>query len=218
MGAFTAHHFALPGQPLPEVDDSKAVCYLTGANGTLARSRRPGIEVGLPVGVHFQQVRGLAVVTPYVKWELPRVPLRLVELMLSVSRTLASPQPTEALFYLSYGEIPESDGVISEGGWNLEAPAQRATGESVEPERTGAGTATERALIEVHSHHQMRAEFSAGDDTDELGWFRVYGVIGNIFERPEMRVRVAVFGHACEWRATEFFELPAELNDCLKGN
>ncbi|HEX8747360.1 MAG TPA: hypothetical protein VF717_09175 [Pyrinomonadaceae bacterium] len=215
---FNSYQFALRGQPLPEVDDSMAVCYLIGANGVLARSRRPGLEVGLPVGVHFQQLRGLEPVTPYVKWDLPRVPMQLVELMLTVSRACASPEPTEALFYLNHGEPHTSDAIISEGGWNLEAPPQRASREWVEPEETGAGSSTERALIEVHSHHYMRAEFSPGDDTDELGWFRVYGVIGNIFERPELRVRVSLFGHGCEWPASEFFELPTELNDCLKGN
>lgn len=214
---FNAYQFALPSCPLPDVDKSMAVDYLFGSNGTLARSRRPGLEVGLPVGVNYQLVRGLAPVSPYVKWELPRVPLQLVEMMLTVSRTLARPQPTEALFYLCYGDAPVSDGVISDGRWHLEAPAQRATAESVEPEQTGAGTATDRALIEVHSHHSMPADFSPGDDADELGWFRIYAVLGNIFAQAEIRVRIALYGFVCEWPAHEFFELPDELHDRLKG-
>jgi hypothetical protein len=213
---FNAHHFALIGEDPPPVDESKAVSYLVGSNGTLARSRRPGLEVGLPVGVNYQPIKGLAPLLPYVKWELPRVPLQLVELMLSVSRTLSTPQPTEVLFHLCHGTPPTGDGIISDGDWNLEAPAQRATAESVEPEETGAGTSTERALIEVHSHHSMEAKFSEGDDADELGWFRIYGVLGNIFEKPEIRVRIALFGHVCEWPAADFFELPDELSDCLK--
>lgn len=218
MSSFNSHNFARVGQAIPEVDVTKAVDYLHGSNGVLARSRKPGLEVGLPVGVNYQQVKGLMPIQPYVKWEMPLVPRQLVELMLSVSRTMASPQLTEVLFYLSYGEPQTNDGIISEGGWNLEAPSQRATDQSVIPERTGAGTSTERALIEVHSHHVMPATFSDGDDFDELGWFRVYAVIGNIFDKPEVRARIALFGHVCEWQASTFFELPEELNDCLKGN
>jgi hypothetical protein len=211
---FNSYQFALPNAPVPAVDESRAVDYLIGSNGVLARSRRPGLEVALPVGVHFQPLRGLAQISPYVKLGVPRVPLQLVEMMLSVSRTLADPQPTEVLLYLNHGEAQTDDGIISEGGWNLEAPAQRATDGSVEPDQTGAGSATDRALIEVHSHHHMTAQFSPGDDHDELGWFRIYGVIGNIFVRPEIRVRIALFGHVCEWSAEEFFELPDELIDC----
>lgn len=213
--SFNAHSFALHGQPVPPVDETKAIHYLVGSNGTLARSSRPGLEVGVAVGVQFQQARGLAPVAPYVRFGLPRVPRDLVALMLSSSRAIATPTPTEALFYLSHGELPAAHGVVSRGGWHLEAPAQRATAESVEPAETGSGTATERAIIEVHSHHHMAAEFSAGDDVDELGWFRVYAVIGRIFTRPEIRARVALFGHAGEFSAAEFFELPEGLVDCV---
>lgn len=210
------NHFALPGQPLPAVDESKLVQYFHGSNGVLACSRRPGVEVGLPVGVCFQQVRGLAPLTPYVKWELPRVPRRLVRLMLAVSRDVSAREPAEALFYLSHCAAAEAkDAVASENGWNLEVPRQRATDQSVEPLETGHGTATDRALIEVHSHHSMQAEFSAGDDREELDWFRVYAVLGTIFDAPRVRARVALFGHVCEWPASDFFEMPEELSDSL---
>jgi hypothetical protein len=210
------HHFATPGSEPMSVDESKLIEYLHGSNGMLARSRRPGLEVGLPAGWTTRELPGLSPVTPYVHWELPRVPASLVLTMLNVSRAACTPRPAEALFYLSHGAPPADTGqLVTEGGWNLEMPPQRATVESVEPLETGAGTATARALIEVHSHHSMSAEFSPGDDADELGWFRVYAVLGDIFGRAEVRARVALFGHACEWPAAEFFELPDGLRDAL---
>lgn len=211
------HLFIDRGAELPAADESKLVEYLHGANGVLARSRRAGLEAAIPAGFNFTALSGLAPVTPYVRWELPRVPAQLVQVMLNASRAACTPNPAEALFYLHYGPAPEDRGqLVTEGGWNLEMPAQRATADSVEPVETGAGTATARALIEVHSHHSMRADFSAGDDADELGWFRVYAILGNIFEAPEVRARVSVFGgHACEWPAEEFFELPDGLRDAL---
>jgi hypothetical protein len=56
------------------------------------------------------------------------------------------------------------------------------------------------AVVEVHSHHAMRAYFSATDDRDETAR-RVYGVIGRLDgERPEIALRVAT---GCKPHAVE---------------
>ena len=65
-----------------------------------------------------------------------------------------------------------------------------------------AGTATRLAyqppagvVAEFHSHGSSRAFFSATDDRDEQG-FRIYGVAGRLdAPRPELRLRVGVYGH-----------------------
>ena len=65
-----------------------------------------------------------------------------------------------------------------------------------------AGTATRLAyqppagvVAEFHSHGSSRAFFSATDDRDEQG-FRIYGVVGRLdAPRPELRLRVGVYGH-----------------------
>ena len=65
-----------------------------------------------------------------------------------------------------------------------------------------AGTATRLAYLppagvvaEFHSHGGSRAFFSATDDRDEQG-FRIYGVVGRLdTPRPELRLRVGVYGH-----------------------
>ena len=56
------------------------------------------------------------------------------------------------------------------------------------------------ALLEVHSHHAMRAYFSATDDRDETAR-RVYGVIGRLdSQEPEIALRVAT---GCKPHAVE---------------
>ena len=50
-------------------------------------------------------------------------------------------------------------------------------------------------VAEFHSHGGSRAFFSATDDRDEQG-FRIYGVVGRLDAlRPELRLRVGVYGH-----------------------
>lgn len=51
------------------------------------------------------------------------------------------------------------------------------------------------ALLEIHSHGAFAARFSPTDDADEQG-FALYGVIGRLgHERPEVALRVGVYGY-----------------------
>ena len=212
MFKLTAHHFAAPGELPPAVDETLLLDYLVGSNGTFARGSRPGLEVCLPVSFNLQPVRGLSKVTPYAQWGYPLVPAALVGTMLAVSKGVCAVRPREALFHLSFDPAGDCAGHLAcAGGWHVEMPEQRATADSVAPFATGAGTSTARALIELHSHHSMRAEFSRTDDEDEAQGFRVYAVLGTIFDRPTLRARVGLFGHFQETRAAEFFELPDGL-------
>jgi hypothetical protein len=77
---------------------------------------------------------------------------------------------------------------------------------------TSAESAYVKALIEVHSHHWMEARFSSDDNRDEVG-FRVYGVLGRIFDRPELKLRVSVYGDWSEIPASDVFDLPAVVQE-----
>lgn len=206
----SAHYFALPDEPLPPVSEQLLCDYVIGANGAFVRGRRPGLEVCLPIGQF--EMGGLSKVWPYVQWGFPKVPRVLLQRMLNDSRAVCAGGPAEALFHLSWrsGEVR-----CENWGWSVEFPDQHATENSVVPIETGMGTSTDRAIIELHSHHGMEAEFSYADDVDEAQGFRVYAVIGRIFEKPEIRVRVGLFGRFLEYAASEFFELPQELRDCV---
>lgn len=206
------------GMPLPPVDESRLLDYVLAGNGVFARGRRPGLEVCMPVSFTLQPLRGLADVTSYAQWGYPKVPLGVVEKMLAVSRDACSPTPREALFHLSFKPaLFDCHSTLLAGGdgWVLEYPEQHATHETVRALSTGFGSSTERAVIEMHSHHEMHPEFSATDNEDESQGFRVYAVIGNIFSKPSIRARVGLFGHFWNYSAAEFFELPVGLNDCV---
>lgn len=56
-------------------------------------------------------------------------------------------------------------------------------------------------ICDLHSHHTMKPFFSGTDNADEQG-FGFYAVVGNMLERPELRLRLGVFG--------DFMELPAD--------
>ena len=64
-------------------------------------------------------------------------------------------------------------------------------------------------VAEFHSHGGARAFFSATDDRDEQG-FRIYGVAGRLdAPRPELRLRVGVYGHFAPVDWPHVFDGPA---------
>jgi len=74
-------------------------------------------------------------------------------------------------------------------GYRLLRPAQIAGPASVvyRPPRD--------ALLQIHSHGAYPAHFSRTDDADEQG-FGLYGVVGRLgSERPEVALRVGVYGY-----------------------
>jgi len=184
MLRLTDHHFATRERDhLPPVDESLMLDYVVGAAGIYARGRRPGIEACIPIA--DARVRGLRGVQPYVQFGYPKVPARLLALVFAVSRAVARVEPRAALFHLSFNPVVDplaplsssSHGrmVFSEAGWNLEFPKQQGTDKHVEALEKGAGTSEERAVIELHSHHEMDPVFSPTDDVDEGAMsFRLY--------------------------------------------
>ena len=63
-------------------------------------------------------------------------------------------------------------------------------------------------VAEFHSHGSSRAFFSATDDRDEQG-FRIYGVVGRLDAlRPELRLRVGVYGHFAPVDWSQVFDGP----------
>lgn len=182
--------------------------YALAANGLFIRAQREGLEACVPVSEGFE-VRGLGELEPFAKLSHPRVSPGFVKLILDLSRSacVTKKTPTEALFHLWWLE--------GEKRWRLDRPKQEATATSVRPLEDGEGSSYQIALIEVHSHHEMDPTFSEVDDADEQG-FRIYGVIGNIFDRPKLRVRVGCYGHFLELPAEEIFYMPEEVEDATR--
>lgn len=180
--------------------------YFFAGNGLFVSAEREHLKVCFPIAP--AAVRGLRAVEPFVLMTLPRVPARIVKDILnqSVQACVAAGTSVEALFHL----VPNHD------DWQCVTPAQEANGIAVKPTDAGEGSSYERALIELHSHHSMKAFFSGQDNRDEQG-FRIYAVLGEIFSRPTLRVRVGCFGYFYEIPAREIFEIPDGVRCHLDG-
>jgi PRTRC genetic system protein A len=185
------HSFATE-EKLPEMG-AYLYEYVTAANGMFVRARRKGLEAMVRIAPMYDLVRGLAEVQPYVTLD-GRVSMRSLARMFEVAYRAGR---REALFYL------DSD-------CKLSIPEQEAGSSSVSPVNPYAGGA--ETLIEVHSHHAMRAFFSAADDRDETGGFRIYTVLGNLAgDKPEMLTRVGIYGHFWEIPSEWVYEMPGGI-------
>ena len=148
--------------------------YVLGSGGVYVQSQ--GAHLTARVAVAPCTVRGLAPVAEKVALSHGPIPAALFEVGL---RWFQDAPETERLFAVRW------DG----HAYRLVVPPQ-------------AGTATRLAyqpsagvVAEFHSHGSARAFFSATDDRDEQG-FRIYGVAGRLDAlRPELRLRVGVYGH-----------------------
>ena len=202
---------AKPGQALPPLesagDTGRLYEYVMTARGLMLRGKRDRIEVVMP---WTGPVRGLREVEPHLRIDAPPVPAEIVHQIFEQSKTARGPcgEVIEALFNLCRG--PEG------GRWELIKPEQTARTGSVRPDRSGSGSSYRRALIEVHSHHDLPigARFSGTDDSEENG-FRIYAVVGHVSTKPEIRVRVGMFGQFWETPAGLVFELPPYVTDCV---
>ncbi|MCL1489660.1 MAG: Mov34/MPN/PAD-1 family protein [Pseudanabaena sp. Salubria-1] len=197
-------HIIATNQSLPEIAPTSMYEYVYGSNGTFVRAKRQGLTAIAPVS--YYKAKGLRVLSASVQMTYPAVPLLLVEQMLEASRIAcdADNKPVEIVFHLYF----------ENGNWQLAIPDQEQTATSCKPLDNSANSTYSKAIIEIHSHHGMRAYFSDTDNRDETG-FRIYGVMGEIFSNPQIRMRVGIYGHFYETAATGILELPAQLTDCL---
>jgi len=179
--------------------------YVLSADGLYLHAKREELEVCFQIAE--AEVRGLAECFETFEFKLPKVPVDLVDYMLRTAMSYGA-NSKETLFWLQYSELN-----IYNGGWLLHEPAQRRRAASCKPEE-GQDEAYQRTVIEIHSHpYRASAQFSPTDNAEERG-FRLYGVIGGLPERPEIRLRVGCYGYFWEIPATWALSLPYELADC----
>ena len=159
--------------------------YVLGSGGVYVQSR--SADLGARVVVAPCEVRGLAPVAEKVALSHGPIPGRLFELGLGWFQ--ADPD-TERLFAVRW------DGDT----YRLVVPPQAGTDTSL------AYLPPAGVVAEFHSHGSARAFFSATDDRDEQG-FRIYGVVGRLnAPRPELRLRVGVYGHFASVDWPQVFE------------
>ena len=154
--------------------------YVLGAGGVYVQSESANLTARVLVAPC--EVRGLAPVAEKVELVRGPIPAGLFEVGL---RWFQDDPDTERFFAVRW------DG----RSYRLVVPPQLGTATSLEY-APPAGV-----VAEFHSHGRSRAFFSKTDDGDEQG-FRIYGVAGRLdTDRPELSLRVGVYGHfdPVEW-------------------
>lgn len=178
--------------------------YLLAGNGIFVRGQRTGLEACIPVA--HAAVRGLPPTSGAATLTVPRVPVGALTRMLDLARgAKRHGAPIEILFHLEWQAACAR--------WRLHLPPQAGSAGRVAPTDTGPDSSYAHALIEVHSHHAMEAFWSGTDDADERSGFRLYGVLGMIFTRPVLRLRVGMHGYFLEIPAGQVFDLPAAISE-----
>jgi PRTRC genetic system protein A len=175
----------------------KSYDYILAGNGVFLRATRAGIDVLMPIA--SCEVRGLPHLDAHFRWDYPRIPIRLTAQILQECERLGA---IEVLFYLLYD--PST-------GWQLVCPEQEQSATHCRPLQDDKDSDYARAIVHVHSHHQMDAKFSEADDQEDQG-FRIYGIIGNLGQQATLSVRVGVFGYFWNLPAHFIFELPHYLS------
>jgi len=198
MNPIVGYRLVGEGKELVDLPEPKGMYeYCLAENGVFLRAQRPGLSVCIPVTSTYEPgVRGLGRLETRIKLAA-RVPALMTRQLLERCRQFGN---LENLFWLRRNEAQL---------WVAHEPKQVRSAMAVYPldafSEIGA-----QALIDLHSHHSMSAFFSGQDDRDEKG-FRIYAVFGMIYQRPQIVVRVGVYGHFCRIPADEVFELPKGL-------
>ena len=161
--------------------------YVLGFGGVYVQSQGTHLTARVPVA--SGTVRGLAPVDEKLQLTHGPIPAQLFELGL---RWFQGAPDTERFFAVRW------DG----DAYRVVVPPQAGTETSL-AYRPPAGV-----VAEFHSHGSARAFFSATDDRDEQG-FRIYGVVGRLdAPRPELRLRVGVYGHFAPVDWSQVFDGP----------
>lgn len=180
--------------------------YVLASNGVFVRAQRPGFEASIPVtrmdpmdDIRGLKPHGLDVALTH------KVPVKILKDMLEIASTqnygeengFVVSNALEVLFYL----------YLNENGWDMMMPEQEQTSFSCKPKGV-----YQPPLLELHSHHGMKARFSETDNADENG-LRIYSVIGDLYKHPTILTRVSIYGHMCVIPSNYVYEMPEHLLD-----
>lgn len=179
------HTIAFDGQPLPPLDTG--IDWVLAANGLFKRAANPALTACIQVRSWNFLIPGLARLLPSIAWKHcpQRLPSQWLDMLLQEARRACEQKsgitiPQEKQWFV----------IWREGKVRLIAPhAQVAS-----PVRVEYAMPADPILLDIHSHHTMRAYFSTTDNRDDDG-LSISMVIGRIFDRPEAIARVNVYGH-----------------------
>ena len=176
--------------PLP-ANNAQAYQYVLAANGLFVRAETRFWQACLLVAP--AEVRGLQPLQPQFRLKIGRLPARLLTAVSAAARqqTNGAGGLNEALYQFCH------DGRQI----RLLRPPQQATASRVQTSQPPPPD----LLLELHSHGALPAYWSATDDRDEQGAC-LYGVIGRLDGRPQVRLRVGVYGYWQELPVAALFK------------
>ena len=178
-------------RPLP-ASNAQAYQYILAANGLFVRAETRFWQACLLVAA--AEVRGLQPLQPRFRLKIGRLPATLLTAVIADARQQqnAAGSLNEALYQFHH------DGHQV----RLLRPRQQATASRVQTSQPPSPT----LLLELHTHGQLPAYWSATDDQDEQGAC-LYGVLGQLHEaRPQLRLRLGVYGYWQELPTAALFK------------
>jgi len=178
FGNLVAYVTLRAGEPLPP--PRPGITWLWAAGGIYKRGVDAHRDILIRVTPSVPPIPGLASIRPHVRFRgVPGLlPTHLLDQVLLHARLMGRCE--QQYFLAARGEhlevlLPPQEANASRVAYTL--PADTAL------------------LVDLHSHHTMRAYFSPTDDRDDVG-LSISGVLGRLdTERPELVLRANVYGH-----------------------
>jgi PRTRC genetic system protein A len=159
--------------------------YIVSENGLFIRAENPLLKV--TVCISDVEIRGLSPFKENVELAHGKIPGAFYNLALSIM--MASSDREQ---YLA---------VTWEDQYHLRLPAQERNSASVKYERLPS------AVLDIHSHGNMKAFFSITDDADEQG-LRLDMVVGKLDTLlPDVEIRLGVYGYFIPVSHEEIFNV-----------
>jgi len=152
--------------------------YVLAENGVFIEAEGPFFAARVPVA--NADIRGLAPLEPALVLRHGLIPQHLFDL--GLSSMLVDPSMER------YVAVTWND------GYHIHVPEQEAGATSTKY------LVSDNTVIDLHSHGGMSAWFSGTDNEDELG-LKIFGVVGRLPGRPQLRLRVGIYGyhHPVSW-------------------
>lgn len=205
------YQVAYPGGQFPR---GKPYAYWLAANGVFKLADTPYFQATIRV-MEGKRLPGLVSFCDDVVLQIPRIPARWLRAVLADARKVGRGRgvlrPIEQMYHFHYF-YHDPDDHLNGHGWRVERPRQEASAGRV----TYQGGDARTIVLDLHSHHEMTAFFSSTDNRDEQGC-RFYAVIGRIYSRPQIRLRLGVYGDFLDLPALALFEGLGEVEDCYDG-
>lgn len=172
--------------------------YVLAGNGVFVQTANEYLVAAIPIAL--APVRGLKEKAAEFRMLAPRIPVHLLDMAVSIMSVDPSRERYVAI-------------VWRDRDWRLVMPEQE----------TGQALVTYHrvpdAVVELHSHGQGSAFFSATDNADEQR-FGIFGVVGNLHcpSPPTLSLRLGIYGYFMSVSLNDVFDgIPTNL-DVLPAN